>query len=263
MHDEHIGFLGAGHLGTCLLTGLVQSGVDPKRLQIADPKANKLASILNNIGVGGSTDNQTVVDTSSIVVLALRPQDLMTACSSLNFNNKLVVCTAAKTTLSIIKKATGCGRVIRAMPNLPAIVSAGMTALYASPECTARDRTVVEQLFRAVGEVLWLSNESSIKEFTALCGSSPALIMSFAQQLEKIAESYGFDGKTAQFMVRQTLFGTGKLMLSQETKTQNLIDGVCVKGGVTEAMLAQWDPKMLSDLLLRAIKQGVNQDVFR
>lgn len=258
---ESFGIIGAGHLGTCLLTGLVQSGIDTAKIKIADPKKARLDKIRENTGVFGSTNNQDVVDGAEVVVLALRPGDVLKACSQLDFANKVVISAAAGIRLSQIKKATGSDQVIRAMPNLAAVVNASMTALFTDKQMSPAIKRACESLFRCVGETLWLNDEALMKPFTALCGSSPALLISVTQQLENIAQQYGFDHKTAQFMVRQTLYGTGKLMLSQETSSQALISSICVSGGVTEAMLSQWNSEQVASTLANAIQQGVNKHV--
>lgn len=259
--NKTFGIIGAGHLGTCLLTGLVQSGIKSNHIKVADPKQNRLDKIRENTGVLGTTNNQEIVNMCDIIVLALRPGDILTACKELDLSGKTIISTAAGIRIEQVKDVTKNPQVIRAMPNLATVVNASMTALYADIAVNQETRRICESLFRCVGETLWLDEEALMKPFTALCGSSPALIISISEQIENIAQQYGFDAKTAQFMVRQTLYGTGKLMLSQETSSQTLISSICVKGGVTEAMLSKWNEGDVANALARSIKQGVNKHV--
>ncbi len=257
MIKERIAIIGAGHIGACLLTGLVAAGLPKENLLITDPKKVRLDDIKDRLGVECSTDNSLALQ-SDIVVLALRPNDILAALKRLPPTNTLFISLAAGRSLRQMKAMAG-PNIIRAMPNLPIVVNSGITALVAAEECTPKQKKLAEALMRCVGETVWLENEDQIHPFTALCGSSPALVMRVCQAFEDHARASGFNDKDAQFLVRQMLFGTSKLLLTQESTTSTLINSVCVSGGVTEAMLKNLDVDRMEQIIKKSLQQGVKK----
>ena len=252
-----VAIIGAGHMGACLLSGLLSGGLDKSQVILTDPKQSRLNDIRRRLGVEVSTDNAQALS-SDVIICALRPQDMAPALKRLPSTKGVFVSLAAGRPLASLSPLIE-GHLVRAMPNLPVVVGAGLTALVSDKQTPQKVKDMVESVFRLAGEALWLSNESELHAFTALCASAPALVMHVEKAFESCAQSYGFQPASARFLIRQMLFGTSKLILSQESATEALIQSIAVRGGVTEAMLEGLDASQLKSILYASIQKGVKK----
>ena len=178
MKTTKIGFIGGGNMAASLLNGLVASGHDPKQLWVSDINPQALANLSENLGVNTTHDNQAVVEAVDIVVLAVKPQilaDVAKGIAPFLQSRQLVVSIAAGITQAGLGKWLGHEvAIVRCMPNTPALVLTGATALHANANVSQEHRDLAETIMRAVGIALWVEHEAEIDAVTAVSGSGPA-----------------------------------------------------------------------------------------
>jgi pyrroline-5-carboxylate reductase len=252
-----IAFVGGGHMTTALVGGLLRHGTPVERLSVADPLPGQLDRLREAFGVRASADNGEAVADADLVVLAVKPQDIMdAACSlapTLTARRRLVVSVAAGVQLADLRRWLGAGTpTVRAMPNRPALIGAGITALHAGAGVTSEDRHAVEQLMSAVGETLWLDEESQMDAATAISGSGPAYFFLLVESLEAAGMRLGLPHETARRLAAATARGAGRMAAESGLEPSVLREQVTSKGGTTAAALAVFEAADLGDVVYRA-----------
>jgi len=190
-------------------------------------------------------------------VLAVKPQDMRTALAPLAAQapGKLVVSIAAGLRLADISRWLGGHRkLVRAMPNTPALIGAGIAGLYALPEVSAVERERAERILGAVGETVWVERESLLDPVTALSGSGPAYVFWFIEQLAASGEALGLAPEAARKLALATVLGAGRLAAQSADPPAVLRERVTSKGGTTEAALRVFDEERLAERLRRALE---------
>src|SRR5579872_6126394 len=188
MLDQHLAILGGGHMGRALIGGLLRSGTRPERIAVGECSAQARAQLARELGVTATADNARAVEGAAVVVLAVKPQEAAALLSglapALRARRPLVLSVAAGVRVASLEAWCGAGvPVVRAMPNRPAMLGAGATALYAPPSVDAAARAAAERIARAVGEVVWVTEEDHLDLVTALSGSGPAYFFLLAEQM--------------------------------------------------------------------------------
>lgn len=229
-----LGFIGAGAMGGALVRGLVAAGlVKPADLVFYDPDPG-LQQDMKKLGVEAAPDNATVMR-SGVVVLAVKPQVLRGVLQEIRNQarpGQVVISIAAGVPLAVLEEALPEARVIRAMPNTPLMVQAGMTALSPGSRATEEDVALALDLFRAVGRAEVVS-ETHLDAITALSGSGPAFVAVFLEALADGAVKMGLPRTLALEFAAQTLFGTARLILEKNLHPAILKDLVSSPGGTT------------------------------
>jgi pyrroline-5-carboxylate reductase len=248
-----IAFIGGGNMTTSLVGGLVRRGTDPATLTVSDPVPAQLERLARDFGVRGSSDNLATVRDADLVVLAVKPQQIAGVArgiaSELAGRRRVVVSIAAGIRLEDLARWVG-ARVpaVRAMPNRPALIGAGITALYAGDEVTHQDRETVEQLMHAAGETVWLDDESQMDVVTAVSGSGPAYFFLLIEALEAAGIEHGLPQATARRLAVATAQGAGRMAAESGEAPAVLREQVTSKGGTTAAAL-----EVLESSAVRAI----------
>lgn len=229
-----LGFIGAGSMGGALLRGLLAAErVAPGELVFFDPDPQKQQELLR-LGVKAAPDNAAVMK-SAVVVLAVKPQVLGAVLKDIRHHSRpgqVVISIAAGIPLAILEEALPDSRVIRAMPNTPLMVQAGMTALAPGSKATPEDLDLALDLFRAVGRAE-VVEESHLDVITALSGSGPAFAAVFLEALADGAVKMGLPRTLALEFAAQTLLGTARLLLEKNLHPGLLKDLVTSPGGTT------------------------------
>jgi pyrroline-5-carboxylate reductase len=197
-----------------------------------------------------------------VLVLAVKPQDMKRALASLGaaMDGKLVISIAAGVRIASLSRwLGGHRRIVRCMPNTPALIAAGITGLYAPPEVTAAQRQQAEQVLAAAGEVVWLSEERLIDVVTAVSGNGPAYVFWLMEQLAAFAERSGIAPQDAQRLALHTVLGAAKLAAGSAEPPSALRRNVTSKGGTTEAALKAFDAEQLAERLARALDAAVRR----
>ena len=229
-----LGFIGAGSMGGALLQGLLSAGwIKPEALVFFDPDARRRQE-LEKLGVKAAMDNVEVMH-SPVVVLAVKPQILRRVLEEIRDHAKpwqLVISMAAGVPLAVLEEALPSSRLIRAMPNTPLMVQAGMTAISPGSRTTPADVDLALELFRAVGRAE-VVDEIHLDVITALSGSGPAFVAVFLEALADGAVKMGLPRIMALEFAAQTLLGTAQLLLEKNLNPGLLKDLVSSPGGTT------------------------------
>jgi len=253
-----IGFLGAGAMAEALAGGLVQSGaVAPEALRASDPDPARRKHLEERLGIGCSADNEAVAAESDAVVVAVKPDKVEAVLAALapHRERPLWISIAAGVSLARLRGALSEGaRVVRAMPNTPAQVHAGATALCAAPTATDRDRAVARALFTAVGTVWEAPSEDLLDAVTGLSGGGPAYVFVFLEALADAGVRAGLPREAAARLAAQTVFGAAKLVLESGLHPAQLKDRVTSPGGTTIAGLERLEARGLRGALYAAVE---------
>jgi pyrroline-5-carboxylate reductase len=242
MTNTRVCILGAGNMGRALIGGLLRAGQRPEFLSVGEGAEGARAALARDLGVSASADNGAAIEGAAVVVLAVKPQELATVLGSLGealrSTQPLLISVAAGVRIRVLER--WCGRsvtVVRAMPNRPALLGAGVSGLYAPPAVSAAQRTLAEQVLSAVGEVVWVPDEDALDTVTALSGSGPAYFFLLAELMAEAGEQLGLPAQAARRLAAVTLYGAGLLTQAGHADLARLREEVTSPGGTTEAAL--------------------------
>jgi pyrroline-5-carboxylate reductase len=251
--------VGAGRMGTALLRGWAKKKIP---VVAVEPKPQSDLRKLKGVSIVRTLDETK--GKFRACVIALKPQVLRGEVAGLkpvSDSGALMISIAAGTTVRLMKRAWGArARVVRAMPNTPGAIGRGMSALFASPNTTANDRTLAESLLAALGETLWVKKESMIDAVTAVSGSGPAYVFLLVETLAAAAEAEGLPRGTAIRLARATVSGSGALLDADPAPAGELRRHVTSPHGTTEAALKVLMAKNgLENLMKRAVSAARNR----
>lgn len=249
---------------TALVSGMLRHGTVVDSIKVADPVVAHLERLSFEYGVRGSTDNLEVVADADVVVLAVKPQDMAVAARGLARDladrRRLVVSVAAGIRLSDLERWLGKGiPMVRAMPNRPALIGAGITALYAGGGTTVDDRATVERLMSAVGEAVWLEQEAQMDAATAISGSGPAYFFLLIEALEAAGVEIGLPHATARRLAAATARGAGRMAAESGLEPATLREQVTSRGGTTAAALSVLEAEGLRAMVHRAVEAAARR----
>ena len=214
MNIQKIGFIGGGNMASSLISGLIASGHSPRHLWVSDINPDTLKALAENLNVNTSASNDAVINEVDVVVLAVKPQTLSSvaknAAALIQQKQPLVVSIAAGISQQSLSQWLGAETaIVRCMPNTPALVLTGATALHANTKVTDEQRNLAENIMRSVGIALWVDDESELDAVTAVSGSGPAYYFLLMEAMEKAALELGLSEVTARLLVQQTALGRG------------------------------------------------------
>ncbi|MGD2075458.1 MAG: pyrroline-5-carboxylate reductase [Gammaproteobacteria bacterium] len=258
MKTTRLALIGAGNMARSLVGGLIADGWDPGRISISDPDPEQLAVLNSRFSVRTDTSNTAVTADSEVVVLAVKPQTIQEVAreltGSVQRQSPLVISIAAGVRAADLQRWLGgkCA-LVRCMPNTPALIQSGATALFASDSVSADQKDLAETILRAVGLVLWIDNEDLMDAVTALSGSGPAYFLLVIEALQQAGEALGLNHKTAHLLALQTAFGAAKMALESSEDVAVLRKQVTSPGGTTERALAVLEDGGLRTLFHNAL----------
>jgi pyrroline-5-carboxylate reductase len=238
-----IAFIGGGHMSSALVGGLRARGAAPQQIIVSDPVPAQRARLQSDFGVRVTADNAEAVHDADLVVLAVKPQQMAEAAqgiaAELAARSRLVVSVAAGIRLANLRHWLGDGvPLVRAMPNRPALIGAGITAAYAGPGVGPGERAAVEGVLSAAGALVWLEDESQMDAVTALSGSGPAYFFLLIEALEDAGVTLGLPQATARQLAVHTALGAGRMAAEGTDPPATLREQVTSRGGTTAAALA-------------------------
>ena len=242
MKTTRLAFIGAGNMARSLIGGLIADGWNPATISVADPDSNQLNALASRFQVRTDTDNHQVTANSEVVVLAVKPQVMHSVAvdlaAAVQEARPLVISVAAGIrTVDLARWLGGECALVRCMPNTPALVQSGATALFATQAVSAAQKDVAENILRAVGLALWVDDEALMDAVTALSGSGPAYIFLVIEALQEAGQQLGLKEKTAKLLALQTAFGAAKMALESSDEAAVLRQRVTSPGGTTEKAL--------------------------
>lgn len=265
MEDIKLGFIGGGNMAHSLIGGLIADGFSAGNIWASDPNADKLANLAEAFAVQTSVDNQTIVDNTDVVVLAVKPQVMKAVASELDVGKRpdsLFVSVAAGIRLDALSSWLGSQpALIRCMPNTPALVQSGATGMFANTRVSSRQREIAESVLRAVGVTAWVEDEAMLDIVTALSGSGPAYFFLVMEAMERSAIELGLPSETARLLTLQTAFGAAKMAMESEESVQQLRQRVTSPGGTTERAIQALRDGGLEALFHRALSAAQRRSV--
>jgi pyrroline-5-carboxylate reductase len=251
-----ITFIGAGNMASALIGGLISRGATPATLSAIDPAAEQRDAIAQRFGIRTYPAPQPEALQADVVVLAVKPQQMKEAVGALGTlsTQPLIISVAAGVRAADLSRwLGGYRRIVRAMPNTPALVGLGATGLADLPGAAASDRTLAESILSAVGQVVWVDDESHLDAVTALSGSGPAYVFRVIESMIEGGTRLGLTEPQARALALQTMLGAATLA-SQSTESPSVLrERVTSKGGTTAAALAVMQSQQLPQTIVEAM----------
>lgn len=237
---QKVSFIGGGNMAAAIAGGLIASGLSPADIEVVEINPDARARLAATLGVQVRTDLMSAT-LHDLIVLAVKPQTLPQVAAALapRLASHLLLSIAAGVRVDDLARwLGGHAQIVRAMPNTPALVGAGITGLYASLGVSQQARSTAEAVMRAVGGVVWVADEALLDAVTAVSGSGPAYVFYFIESLEAAAVAEGLPPAAARQLALQTFFGAAKLALESGEEPALLRERVTSRGGTTEQGIA-------------------------
>ena len=259
MKNSRITFIGCGNMGRSLIGGLIANGLSVNSITGTDINAEQRQIAASQFNIEVLEDNQQAIKDTDVVVLAVKPQSmqdtLLAMKATLAQEKPLLISIAAGIQLSHLGKWAGEElAIVRTMPNTPAIIQAGATALCANRHTSETQRDLAEAIMRSVGLAIWLDDETLMDAVTALSGSGPAYYFLIMEVMEKAATQLGLSQEHARILTLQTAFGAAKMALESNHDAQTLRKQVTSPSGTTEQALNVLMDGGIEELFADALK---------
>lgn len=235
-----ITFIGGGNMANALIGGLKRQGFSAAGIQVVDPGEEPRTRLTDSFGVRCTPAIDAASLNCEVLVLAVKPQQMKEAVTPMagQLSGQLVISIAAGLRLADIGRWLGDYRkLVRSMPNTPALIGAGITGLYADPAVDREGRDMAEKILRAVGRTLWVDDEALMDVVTAVSGSGPAYVFYFIEALQNAGAGLGLPEETARLLAIETFLGASRLAETSEESVGELRARVTSKGGTTAAAL--------------------------
>ncbi len=253
------GFLGGGNMASALIGGLIARGVPASAIRVVDPFPEAQARLARDLGVHVAGTPDAAFGASDVLVLAVKPQQFREAADQLAphlraGDGNLVISVAAGIRLQDMQRwLGGRTRLVRAMPNTPALSGMGMTGLAAPAGLDARDRAIATAVAEAVGQALWVDGDDQIDAVTAISGSGPAYVFYFIEAMQKAAVELGLSAEQGRKLAVETFRGAATLAGQSTEAVGTLRERVTSKGGTTYAALTAMEGAGIGDAFVRAM----------
>lgn len=249
-------FLGGGNMASAIIGGLIAHGQSATDIQVVEIEPTAAAALKARWAVGVHSQLQPLMKEASTLILAVKPQQLPAALATLpapDATLRVISIAAGISTQRLSEMLHGHRNLVRTMPNTPALIGEGVTALYALPEVSPEDRLHAQSLMRAVGSTVWLEEEAQMDAVTAVSGSGPAYVFLLVESLMAAAQAQGLSEALARTLVLQTIKGSALLAAQSTDSAEVLRQKVTSKGGTTEAAIKTLEEKGLRAAFLAAI----------
>lgn len=254
--NERIAFVGGGNMASALIGGLIGNGVAVASLGAVDIAAEQRERLATKFGLKVSAQLTDIASQADTIVLAVKPQNMQEVAQALAplLTQQLIVTIAAGIrTADLARWLGGYPRIVRVMPNTPALIGAGISGLFARPEVSATEKARAEAILRAVGDAIWVEREGLIDAVTAVSGSGPAYVFYFIEAVRKAALELGFASADAQKLVMATFDGAVRLAQASDEDVATLRQRVTSKGGTTERALATMEAEQVGAAIVKAV----------
>lgn len=254
--NSKIGFIGGGNMAEALIKGLIGGGVPARELLVAEPIPSRRDFLQERYDVSVTDDNRAVAKACTIIMLCIKPQIHAQALQALQGTVRqeqlFISIMAGVKTGAIEEILGGTPRVVRVMPNTPALVMKGAAALSAGSHAASEDLSVACNIFDMVGKS-WVVDEKLLDAVTGLSGSGPAYVLTFIEALSDAGVKNGLTREAATGLATQTVFGTAKLLLETREHPAVLRDKVTSPGGTTIAGLAAMEKEGIRNAVMAAV----------
>jgi pyrroline-5-carboxylate reductase len=250
-------FIGGGNMASAIIGGLVAKGHGAAEFIVVDPNESQRASLRDRFGVTTLPVTDASVRQAGLIVMAVKPQQMREAAASLRplpVQATVMTIAAGIRLADLSRWLDGHERLIRAMPNTPALIHQGITGLYAPPIVPANVRDSADALLAAVGQTLWLTDESLLDAVTAVSGSGPAYVFYAIEAVQAAAVRLGFTAEEARALTLQTFIGAAALAAQSNEPPEVLRQRVTSKGGTTERALSTLEASAVKARIIEAVE---------
>lgn len=247
-------FIGGGNMARALIGGLKQNGFSMVDINVIEPDGDKRITLQQDYGVGAS-ENLPSAANADIILLAVKPQQMRDVCIFLGslLHQQLVISIAAGIrTQDLSRWLGGYQNIVRVMPNTPAQIQAGISALYAMSAVSTAGQDQATQIMKAVGEIIWLQEEQQMDAATAISGSGPAYVFYFMEAMLQAAAELGLAPDHARALCMHTMLGASKLAANSPEEPAELRTQVTSKGGTTEQALLAMEAAGVKSAIVKA-----------
>jgi pyrroline-5-carboxylate reductase len=253
--SDKIAFIGGGNMASAIIGGLIRQGMRPIQIMVVEPYPEQHAKLKAEFGIEAFTTPNAMLAQAALVVWAVKPQTFKEAALQTRFHTKeaLHFSVAAGIRSDSIAHWLGTERVVRSMPNTPALIGKGITALYPRPAVSQADRQAVERVISTTGEFLWLDDEAQLDAVTAISGSGPAYVFYFIEAMTRAGIDMGLPAAQAARLAKATFTGASELAQSSQDPPEVLRQRVTSKGGTTYAAITSMQQDNLDTLFMRAM----------
>ena len=250
-------FLGGGNMANALIGGMVKQGFAASDIHVIELNAEGRERLEAAYGVNTCASAELAPEAPDVLLLAVKPQQMKEACAPLvgRLGSALVISIAAGLDLAALSRFLGNHRkIVRCMPNTPALVGQGLTGLYADPAAVGEaDKAIADRILRAVGTTVWIDEEVKMDGVTALSGSGPAYVFLFIEALQQAAAELGFTPEQGRQLAIETVQGAAALAAQSPEPASVLRERVTSKGGTTEAALKTMAEKGVKDGIVAGV----------
>ena len=253
---QHMAFIGGGNMASAIIGGLIRQGMKPEQFFVVEPYPDTAAKLLQDFGITALTAAGPALAQADLVVWAVKPQVFSEAAAPVmpHTRGALHLSVAAGIRTDSICRWVGTDRVVRCMPNTPALVGQGITGLFPCPSVTAADKTWVEQVMATTGQFVWVDQEAQLDAVTALSGSGPAYVFYFLEAMTEAGVGMGLSAEQAYQLAVATFSGASSLAAASTESPQVLRQRVTSKGGTTYAALTAMEASGMKTSFVKAMQ---------
>jgi pyrroline-5-carboxylate reductase len=253
---DMIAFIGGGNMASAIIGGLRKNGRDAASIVVVDPGDVQRAKLANEFGVRTLAAADASLAQASMVVWAVKPQFFQAAAAPCapHVGRALQLSVMAGIRSEAIARAAGTQRVVRSMPNTPALIGQGIAGLYARDAVTAADKAQVEAVLAPTGRMLWVAREADLDAVTALSGSGPAYVFYFVEAMMHAAQEMGLSAEQGKQLALATFAGATSLAQASDEPPELLRERVTSKGGTTHAALTSLEASGVKAAFVKALK---------
>jgi pyrroline-5-carboxylate reductase len=252
---EPIAFIGGGNMASAIIGGLIREGLPSAQIEVVEPYEEARQKLRTQFGIEGLDHAGPALARAALVVWAVKPQTFKDAAGDARAHtgNALHLSVAAGIRSDSIAQWLGTQRIVRSMPNTPALIGKGMTALYARPGISDADKARVEQVIATTGALLWVDQEAHLDAVTALSGSGPAYVFFFLEAMTQAGMEMGLTREQAYQLSVGTFAGASALAQTSNDPPEALRQRVTSKGGTTHAAITSMEQDQVQALFTKAL----------
>ena len=256
MKDTPIAFIGGGNMAGALIGGLLQSGRAPASILVVEPFEPQRAVLQQRFAIAALPQASDALAQAATVVWAVKPQSFAQAAAACagHVAQALQLSVMAGVRSATVAQATGAGRVVRSMPNTPALIGRGIAGLFALDAVSPQDRATVEAILAPTGQTLWLGKEEDLDAVTALSGSGPAYVFYFIEAMVQAALDMGLSAEQGRALALATFGGATALAAQSDEPVAVLRERVTSKGGTTHAALTSLEADGVKAAFVKAMR---------
>jgi len=254
-------FIGGGNMATALISGLLGKGFSAAEISVVEINGENRTRLQRDFAVRVFENIAEGIAGSQIIIFAVKPQQLRAVAQELasSLSGQLLISIAAGILARDLARWSNCQSIVRAMPNTPALIQSGMTGLYALPAVTPAQRVLAQNILAAVGETLWLDDETMMDAVTAISGSGPAYVFYFIEAMQQAAQKLGLNAEDARSLSLATFLGASKLAVSSDDDVSVLRARVTSKNGTTERALLSLSSNHVAEHIAQAAQAAAER----